>query len=212
MRCSGTTTISDADCGSASSLAALGGVGIGLLVSRAVDDRNLRRAWADAHIVATEDTADFGIEAMSGRVRMEPGDIMEIDVDIVLEPSSEAVERRRFTLNPGFRVHDVAVDSQPVVYRHENGLLTVDFDQPIAAGVQPRLAIHASGIPDPDFGQLDDIVDWRDEPHSSRLRLLGREASVFHRDFVAPHARRRTGFPSRGHRRPRPRNARFLHA
>ena len=171
--------------------AALLGSGLACGIALAEDiraDWRERGQWVAIHkSLRNEPRAD--LRRIAGRVVIAPG-ALTLAVDLHLdrgldEPADEIV----LSLNPGLVVQKVLVDGREAVHRHEHGLLTVrlaaDFALPPAQeGLV--LTVHAAGMPTERFAYLDSVLDARARSLAeSRLHILGTEAALFERDYVA---------------------------
>ncbi|MDE0038877.1 MAG: DsbC family protein [Gammaproteobacteria bacterium] len=147
----------------------------------------LRADWRAAHqIVDSIPQAD--IDHIKGRVHIDRGDSLSLDIDVSLSMPSTApkLEDLVFSLNPGLQLHQVLVDGESAEYRHESGLLVVEPRRPPHPAGEFVLSVVAEGIPDPRFAYLDSSVEPSAKSWSeSRLPFLGTRASVFDDAFVA---------------------------
>jgi len=127
------------------------------------------------------------IERIAGQVIIEPGRRLGIRVEVAVRaPADVAMEVLRFSLNPGMTVESVHVDSAPARHSHDQGLLEVMPIEPLPASARAVVAIEAAGVPDQRFGYLDSAVDAMAETLlGSPMALLGEQASLFDRQFVA---------------------------
>lgn len=168
-------------------LAVVGVLGLVTLLVRSTDGATLRANWRAAHqIVNSMPRAD--IDHIKGRVRIDPGDSLSLDIDISLSmPSTDPpVAELVFSLNPGLQLHQVLIDGESAEYRHESGLLVVEPRRPLRPAREFVLSVVAEGIPDPRFAYLDSSVEPLAKSWSeSRLSFLGTRASVFDDAFVA---------------------------
>lgn len=168
-------------------LGVVGVLGLVVLLVRSTDGATLRADWRAAHrIVDSMPRAD--IDHVKGRVRIDPGDSLSLDIDMSLStPSTDPPpEALVFSLNPGLQLQQVLIDGESAEYRHESGLLVVEPRRPLHPAREFVLSVVAEGIPDPRFAYLDSSVEpvaksWSE----SRLALLGTRASVFDDAFVA---------------------------
>lgn len=168
----------------ASALAGLAAAGIGYLVLDVTGDRARQAEWAAAHrAVESEPRAD--LERIDGRVVIEPGRLLSFDVTYTLA-ATEPLEELLFAFNPGLAVTELRLDGASVESSHELGLLRVPLASTARTGDRFALDIAAAGIPDPSFGYLDSDIDLADvKGEAGNLILLGTEASVFDRRYVA---------------------------
>ena len=165
--------------------AALGVAAIVGLVAASVDDFSVRERWLAAQEAARE--LPFpDLRHVGGEVRIEPGKNMALDLDLrIAAPPGKTLARLHFSLNPGLTVGSVEIAGEPARATHVDGILTVDLPRPVDSTTELPLSLRASGMPDSRFAYLDSAVDWRRLPASNRLNLLGTDASVFSRSYVA---------------------------
>ena len=163
-------------------------VGIIAVVSLEVDASSrieLRAKWLAAHRVAGHDLLGVPrLRQVSGRLRIAPGDALNLDLRMQLAVPPTAVDVLVFTLNPGLVVENVAINGTDSSFRHEDGLLTVEPDSELAPAALVTLAVSAHGVPDPDFAYLDSAIDWRKRP-VGQFHFLGTQAALFERGYVA---------------------------
>ena len=145
-----------------------------------------RSAWTQTHH-ALRAAPRLDIERIAGQVIIEPGRRLDIRVEVAVRaPADVAMEVLRFSLNPGMAVESVHVDGAPARHSHDQGLLDVTPVQPLPANARAVVAIDAAGVPDQRFGYLDSAVDAMAETLlGSPMALLGEQASLFDRKFVA---------------------------
>lgn len=167
-------------------LVAAGALAIGLLALGAAAERAERLHWADRHAAMAHEPAPDVLQ-MSGRVDIEPGRRLAIDVVLtVRSPSSKPLATLKASLNPGMRIEALQVDGQDAAYQHEAGVLAVTPPAPATAKTPVVITVRAVGVPDPRFGYLDSAVRATDEAVLGiPLVLLGDEASIFDEHFVA---------------------------
>ena len=164
--------------------ALVGSLGLGCVALHEAERNDRREKWAAAHELASRASVGFDVEALAGQVLIEPG--VQLGIDIVLRLNTHRnLQALVFSLNPAMRIADVRVAQQEAAFRHEDGLLTVDLSAPVAAGATLTLGVVASGVPDSDFAYLDSAVDPRRVAGSNSIRLLGTEALVFDRAYMA---------------------------
>ena len=157
---------------------------VGILVA-AANDFSVRERWLAAQEGARE--LPFpDLRHVGGEVRVEPGKNMALDLDlrIAARPGTTLGELH-FSLNPGLTVGSVEIAGEPARATHEDGILTVDLPQPVDPDTELSLALRANGIPDNRFAYLDSAVDWRRLPAANKLSLLGTDAAVSSRSYVA---------------------------
>lgn len=165
--------------------AALGVAAIVGIVAASMNDFSVRERWLVAQEAARE--LPFpDLRHVGGEVRIEPGKNMALDLDLrIAAPPGETLERLHFSLNPGLTVGSVDIAGEPAKTTHVDGILTVALPRPVDSTTELPLSLRASGMPDSRFAYLDSAVDWRRLPASNRLTLLGTDASVFSRSYVA---------------------------
>ena len=165
-------------------LLALGALGVGTVAMDGVGELRQRDQWLAVHeSVDTDGLAD--VERISGTVRIDPGEALELDLELRVRAADVALEHLVFSFNPGLRLADVAVDGGDAPFQHADGLLTVHLAEPLAPGSEAVLALRAAGVPDGAFAHLDTAVDWRRLNATNPLLLLGTHASIFESGYVA---------------------------
>ena len=164
--------------------AGIAAAGIGYLVLKVTGDRVRQDEWAAAHqAVESEPRAD--LERIDGRITIEPARGVSLDVTYILA-ATEPLEELLFGFNPGLEVSELRLDGTLVEASHELGVLRVPLASKARAGDRFTLDITATGIPDASFGYLDSDIDLADvKGEAGNLILLGTEASVFDRRYVA---------------------------
>lgn len=170
--------------GVAIALAAI--AGLGSVAVRGIETVEQRSDWLAVHreAVAREGNTRPDIERITGTVRIDPGDLLRIDIDLHIRIGNQVPDPLVFSFNPGMRVLELRLRND-AAYTHESGLLTVAAADHLSTGSTTVMSLRAEGIPDPDFGYLDSAVDWRMRPSTNLIKYLGTEASVFHRSYVA---------------------------
>ena len=165
-------------------LAAVGVAAMSWLGIRGEETNRTRSEWLAEHRRAATAAVLPDVQRLTGVVRMQPGNLLSVDLvlEFVLDdPPGGAVT---FTLNPGMRVEHLRLDGQPASYRHSQGLLTIDRGS-AWVGTPYSLALRASGVPDERFAYLDSATDWRLRPVANRLGLLGSKSVIFDARYVA---------------------------
>ena len=167
-------------------LLASGLAGMTALFAHASQQTEERDDWAAAH-TAERDDPRADLERIAGRVRIAPAERLELDVDLVLRtPGPTGWSALVLSLNPGLRVQDIRLDGTTVAHEHAGGFLRVMPDPSVAPGTRVVLSLAAVGVPDARFAYLDGVVNpLRRGVIDSQLHLLGTEASLFERDYVA---------------------------
>lgn len=167
-----------------SAFAAVAAAGIGYLVLDVTGDRARRAEWAAAH-QAVEHQPRADIESIDGRVVIEPGQRLALDVTYSLAVK-EPLDELLFSFNPGLEISELRLNGASAESSHELGLLRVPLASPARPGERFTMEIAATGIPDASFGYLDGDVDLADMRGEARnLTLLGTQASLFDRRYVA---------------------------
>ena len=166
-------------------LATLGAAGIAGAVARAANDLAVREQW----LFAQEAAADLpypDLRHMQGEVRIEPERQLTLDLEMrVAAPSGETLDRLHFSLNPALEVGAARIGGASVDATHVNGILAIDLPAALGPDTELTVSLQAQGAPDGRFAYLDSAVDWRRLPASNRLVLLGTDALVFNRYYVA---------------------------
>ena len=165
--------------------ATLGVAAIVGILAAAANDFSVRERW----LAAQEGARGLpfpDLRHVGGEVRIEPGKTMVLDLDLrIAARSGTTLGQLHFSLNPALTVGSVDIAGEPARATHEDGILAVELPRPVDPDTELSLSLRASGIPDPRFAYLDSAVDWRRLPASNRLHLLGTDAAVFSRSYVA---------------------------
>lgn len=162
----------------------LGGAGLGAVVANAAADLVRRGQWLSAHREAALSAGRPDVEHVEGRIVIQPGERLELDVALRLAAPPGGLDTLVFSFNPGMGVRALRFDGRRLPFKHEHGLLTIDMPTPLPAGAKATLTVTATGIPNADFAYLDSLGDWRRMP-ANAIHALGTQASVFDRRFVA---------------------------
>jgi ABC-type transport system involved in multi-copper enzyme maturation permease subunit len=128
------------------------------------------------------------IVAIDGTVRIDPGDALDLDLDLrVRTPSgSPRVEQLIFTFNPGLAVQSVSVDGVAAPWTHASGLLKISPSRPLMKDAEMVIALAASGLPDTTFGYLDSSFDLlKGDAMDAQVGVLGFDISIFTSGYVA---------------------------
>ncbi len=165
-------------------LVVVGCAGVGLLVLHEAKRSDLREQWLAAHELASHGGAGFDIERIAGRVSIDPGAELGIELAVHLRAHRD-LRTLVFGLNPAMRVAVLQTSGEGVAFRHEDGLLVIDLAAPLAAGETLVLDLGARGVPDGGFAYLDSAIDPRDVSAGNSVRLLGTEALIFDDAYVA---------------------------
>ena len=160
---------------------ALAVVGVAALAYAAHGPVAQSAEWRAAHD-AVGDGPLPRVERIDGRIVVEPGDGLAVELDYRLDVQGVA-EDLLFTLNPGMTVTALRVDGRDAPFEHENGLLRVSA--PSSSAPQLTLSFAIDGVPDPNFAYLDSAIDVATIAGGAVLPLLGTEASIFDERYVA---------------------------
>ena len=161
-------------------------VGLGVVAGRGVAAVEQREEWLAVHraAAALEASTRVDVERIAGSIEIDPGNSLGIDIDMHLRVAEDGTRSWVFSFNPGMRVIDLEVGGEAVSFVHESGLLTIDGGERMSGG-SVVVSLRAHGVPDPDFGYLDSVADWRHRPATNLLKYLGRKASLYHPNYVA---------------------------
>ena len=166
-------------------LATLGAAGIAGAVAHVAHDLAVREQWLAAQ-QAAQDLQYPELRQIRGEVRIEPGSELTLALEMrVAAPGGETLERLHFSLNPALEVSAVRIDGASVAATHANGVLAIDLPAALGPDTELKASLQARGVPDERFAYLDSAVDWRRLPASNRLLLLGTDALLFNRHYVA---------------------------
>lgn len=164
-------------------LATLGAAGIAGGVAHAASDLAVREQWLVAQDVAVQYP---DLRQVRGEVRIDPGRELTLDLELrVAALPGETLERLHFTLNPGLAVSAVEIGGASVTATHANGILAINLPEALGPDAELTVSLQAGGVPDERFAYLDSAIDWRRLPASNRLLLLGTDALLFDRHYVA---------------------------
>jgi len=163
-------------------LATLGVAGIGTVVLRCIDGVHERDSWLTAHESVVDLPTPTAVH-LGGNVRIDPG--RNLGLDIEMELAGNDLGTLVFSFNPGLEIADLRMDGVEVPYRHQDGLLIVEPPSRLAPGSNARLALRASGVPDPDFAYLDSAVDWRRVSGRNYILWRGTAGGIFEKSYAA---------------------------
>lgn len=167
-------------------LGTVGVAGIAWIVVSASQDLGERDRWRATHRELTNDVHHAAdVERLSGVVQIDPAGLLTIDVAIETKPLPPSVHSLVFTFNPGMTIEKLLLEGQPAEFVHEDGGLVVGLPAARTPNDAMILRLTATGIPDSSFAFLQSVFDPDRLPASSRVELLGTEASLFQRDYVA---------------------------
>lgn len=144
--------------------------------------------WRELH-AQFKSTPQVDIESLSGRVELDPGADVTIDLTIEFNLVQGLQQRDSlvFSLNPGYEIEDITLGGGSVDFSFEGGLLNVFAAHEIEQGKRLSLTIKASGQPNAQFAYLDTAIDplSTDAVSGYGLFLLGSESAINHSDYVA---------------------------
>ena len=167
-------------------LTVLGAAGLANVAFGLMGDLEERDAWAAVHAEA-KDAPRADLRALVGSVAVDPGDELAIDIEATLVAPPEATDELVFSLNPGLTINELRLDGAVAEFVFEAGLLTIRRPTAGVANGEFKLAVQASGVPDPRFAYFDAAFD----PQTLRpveggaVYLLGIANALFHDDYVA---------------------------
>jgi hypothetical protein len=169
-----------------SSRAVTAGVGAMMLIAAAAiigglvwDVKSIigeKAVWKEAHAARSEDPAP-DLLTVSGDVSLRPGDGLSSELALRFRaPAGAPLDSALFTLNPGLQVTSVRGGGEELTFNHENGLLDIDLEKPLAAGEETTLELDFEGEPELWFGYLDAAFD--------PLTINVRDGNVFMLGFL----------------------------
>lgn len=141
--------------------------------------------WAALHNQL--ETSEFlDLEHISGRVELNPGKFMLLDLTLSLNtPEHSQLTEGVFAFNPGFRIEDLFLNGIRITnYEFQDGLLRVPWE-PNSSSVE--LQVIARGTPRELFAYLDSGINVSElnGKRLRRLRNLGTKSIIFHPSYVA---------------------------
>ena len=142
--------------------------------------------WASIH-ADNHGEHPTDIKSISGSVEIFPGRRINLDLVLGLESTPDGdTDTWMFSLNPGFRIQEIAIDGVSTQdYSFEDGLLKISKSG--INGSDVEVEILARGIPNPRFAYLDGSLDWREltAQQIQQLNRLGTKSYIFHPRYVA---------------------------
>ena len=142
--------------------------------------------WASIH-ASNHGEHPTDIKRISGSVDIFPGRRINLDLVLVLESTSDGdTDTWMFSLNPGYRIQEIAIDGVSTQdYSFEDGLLKISKSGTNGSNVE--VEILARGVPNPRFAYLDGSLDWREftAQQIQQLNSLGTKSYIFHPSYVA---------------------------
>ncbi|MCP4664305.1 MAG: hypothetical protein GY856_53660 [bacterium] len=173
--------------GAGAGLVVVGFAVLGLLIAQGLGDRARFERWQAAH-EERRDEPVADLEAISGLVKVDPGQALELELEVRLAaPPETSLERALFTLNPGLAVERIADgEGRDLSFSHRDGLLEVTLGTPLAAAGRTTLTMTIGGRPQTAFAYLDQSVNALIQPSQNNMMVvLGIEPAIFDRHFVA---------------------------
>ena len=171
-------------CGSIAVLIALGGMTTHLM-GHGSRNENTVMIWTHAH-KQEQLHSSTDIQMISGSIDIKPGRYIGLDLILTMEHVEEKDgEEWLFSLNPGYRITELAVNGKPFSdYTFEKGLLRVPR---VDSDSLHQIRIAANGKPDERFAYLDTSLYWKELNliGAKRLFQLGQKSYIFHPRFVA---------------------------
>ena len=165
---------------------AIGVLGVYGIVAAKITDQDQVENWASVH-QEHQFHADTNIDKITGVVEIKPGKVVKLNLVLAMASSTSASENRwLFSLNPGYRIEQVAVEGAQIDnYEFNEGLLSIP--RPTDSDTPSEVQIVAEGTPNPLFSYLDSALNWSnlDSFKSRRLFRLGQKPYVFHSKFFA---------------------------
>lgn len=151
------------------------------------NDIETRAQWRIAHEQLRNEIFP-DISSMDAYLIIQPGSNISVDVSIVFKaPNSSELNRALFSLNPGMNIVSAKnSDGQTLTSTFDNGLLSIDLPNTLAAGESTKVDLKFEGRPNTLFAYLDSAVDFRDlGPESADVAVLGIENAIFTDAYVA---------------------------
>jgi len=127
------------------------------------------------------------LESISGQVTIDPGRLLNLELELRVAARTERLESLLFSFNPGLEVERVAdASGQSLEFTHQHGLLDVSLKQPLGGAEAFTLSLAAAGRPAVEFGYLDSAKHfWDVTGLDMQLFVLGVEAGLNESRFVA---------------------------
>lgn len=157
---------------------------LGWIVRDAYASRDRFDGWKTAH-EARKDEPVPDVRTVNAKVKIDPGEELNGEVQLEFAAPDGGLKRALFTLNPGLKVTKVSGAGN--VFTHEQGLLDVTLDPPLAAGETASLTIAFWGLPDRYFAYLDAALNAPRMPYFEAGNFLffgGYEPAYFDRGVV----------------------------
>ncbi len=165
------------------------GVGVaGLFVHGFVVNREFQE---EQRVASTHrnfsDQVSLELTNISGKVEVDPGIRLLVDVDLVVRANDTSLDSLQFSFNPGMELDHVRVDEMDRDYSFVDGLLTIPLSSNESTSNTWIVSIRGKGVPDVNFGYPDSERDYlRTSGSSPQMpKLLGTKNSIFDHRFVA---------------------------
>ena len=164
----------------------IGVVGIAWIGTLATQELGERDRWAAKQRDMANDAHHTpNIEKVVGAIQIDPQGALAIDIAVETAPVPPTVRALVFTFNPGMIVEALFLDGHAGEFTHEDGGLVVTLPNASTASDGIVIRLIATGIPDSSFAFPDGVFDPDRLPASSRVELLGTDASLYQSDYVA---------------------------
>ncbi|MEM7362484.1 MAG: hypothetical protein AAF525_00555 [Pseudomonadota bacterium] len=149
------------------------------MAEQRIEARNL---VADFH-EGYENHARTDIDAIKGDVLIEPGSNLGMSLILALH-APEDVEALVFTLNSGLNINALSVDGTTPDWEFRDGLLAIEHR--LAAGDRAELTLTIDGVPNVEFGHLDQAIDLEKGDFSTgQMGMLGYLTSYYSSAYAA---------------------------
>lgn len=164
----------------------LAALGLGSIAYGVHRDRQQMATWLAAHEARREEPAP-DLESLVGALTIEPGRRLQLELEVAFTAPAEGLETALFSFNPGLGVEAVTdATGSALTFTHQDGLLAITLDSPLAAGARGTLSLRAAGRPDTAFAYLDSAEQPLDRSAlNGNLLILGLEAAIFDRRYAA---------------------------
>ena len=149
------------------------------IAEQRIEARNL---VADLH-KGYENHARTDIDAIKGDILIEPGSNLAMSLILTLN-APEDVNALVFTLNSGLNISALSVDGTTPDWEFRDGLLTIDHG--LAARDRSELTLSIDGMPNVEFGHLDQAIDLEKGDFSDvQMGMLGYLTSYYSSSYAA---------------------------
>ena len=154
-----------------------------VMISVVLSTDNLKEKWVNEH--RRHSPVSFpDIQELTGEVELLPGRKIVLDLVLTVQPSSEpSADSVVFSLNPGYKNLKIYIDGQQTSnFSFEAGIL--ELPSVLLPEFSHEIRVQAVGKPDDRFAYLDQARDFQTLP-DIRVRQLGLQNSIFHKNFIA---------------------------